>query len=238
MRRAASAEPQELILDRDGRRIVLSIRRSARARRLALKLDPGAGTPVLVLPPRTSLARGRAFAEQNWQWLATRLDRLPDAVVFADGAVIPLQGVPHAVLHTPDLRGVVRAVDGRIEVAGRAEHLSRRLGDWLRREARGVIVPLAHEKAATLSRKPSRITLRDPRSRWGSCSSDGRLAFSWRLILAPATVLDYVVAHEVAHLVELNHSSAFWGVVALLTPHMDEGRAWLKRHGHALHRYG
>ncbi|MGE4218205.1 MAG: M48 family metallopeptidase [Alphaproteobacteria bacterium] len=238
MRSAAPADPPELILDRDGRRIVLSVRRSPRARRLALKLDPGAGMPVLVLPPRMPLARGQAFAEQNWQWLATRLDRLPGRVAFADGATVPLRGIPHTVRHAPDLRGVVRALDGRIEVSGRPEHLSRRLGDWLRREARRIVVPLAHEKAAALNRKPARISLRDPRSRWGSCSSQGRLAFSWRLIMAPSTVLDYVVAHEVAHLVELNHSPAFWGVVACLTPHLEEGRTWLKQNGHGLHRYG
>lgn len=238
MRKAPPPDPEALVLDRDGRRIALTVRRSARARRLALKFDPGAGLPVLVLPPRVPVATGLAFAERNWAWLLARLDRLPDHVPFADGAVIPLHGVPHPVHHAPALRGVVQVAEGCIQVAGRPEHVARRLGDWLKREARRAILPLAEEKAALLGRKPARVTLRDPRSRWGSCSSDGRLAFSWRLVLAPMPVLDYVVAHEVAHMAEMNHSAAFWRVVARLTPHLEEGRRWLKANGHGLHRYG
>ncbi|MBT7944473.1 MAG: M48 family metallopeptidase, partial [Alphaproteobacteria bacterium] len=140
--------------------------------------------------------------------------------------------------HTSEKRGVVRLGFGEILVAGGQEHLARRVRDWFKGEARDRIRPLVRDKALVLGRTPGRITVRDTKSRWGSCSHDGNLSFCWRLVMAPATVLDYVVAHEVAHLVEHNHGPDFWRLVGTLTGDMDGGRDWLKRNGERLHRIG
>jgi hypothetical protein len=118
------------------------------------------------------------------------------------------------------------------------EHLARRVRDWFRSEARARIGVLVRDKAAVLGQTPGRITVRDTKSRWGSCSHDGNLSFCWRLVMAPASVLDYVVAHEIAHLAEHNHGPEFWRLVGTLTADVGGGRAWLKRNGGRLHRIG
>lgn len=128
--------------------------------------------------------------------------------------------------------------DGAILVAGQPEHLPRRVGDWFKREAKARIEPLAGNLAAEIDRRAGRITVRDTRSRWGSCAYSGNLSFSFRLVMAPEHVLRYVVAHEVAHLAEHNHSPAFWAVVERLDPAYETARAWLAAYGEDLHRYG
>ena len=221
-----------------GREVPLVIRRSPRARRMALRIAGHDDSVELVLPPRMREEDGMDFLMSRAGWVTERLDRLPPRVPFADGAELPLGGVPHAVRHAPDRRVPVAVEAGAILVGGRVEHLPRRLGDWLRAEARRRIAPLAAENAAALGQTIAAVTLRDTRSRWGSCARGGRLSFSWRLVLAPDWVLRYVVAHEVAHLVQPNHSPAFWRVVAQLNPDQTRARDWLRRHGTRLHRYG
>ena len=128
---------------------------------------------------------------------------------------------------------------GEIHVAGQPEHLPRRLRDWLTAELRGRLVPLVHAKAARVERPVKRITVRDSRSRWGSCGPDGGLSFSWRLVFAPPEVLDYLVAHEVAHLVHLNHGPRFWALArSLCDGPMEPPQAWLKANGETLLQYG
>ena len=221
-----------------GRAVALVVRRSARARRLALRIPGHDDSVELVLPARAPESDGIDFLRSRADWVLSRLDRLPQRIPFVHGAELPLGGEPHTLLFFPGMRAPV-AVEGReIYVSGRPEHMTRRVGDWLRAEAKRRIAPLAHAKAQIIDRKVSRITIRDQKSRWGSCSSVGRLSFSWRLVLAPPYVMDYVVAHEVAHLLEANHSPAFWRVVDRLTADRKTGRAWLRRHGLQLHRYG
>jgi len=232
-----------VITDTDGTEFRVPARRSARARRMLLRVDPARGGPELVLPQGVTPEVGADFARRHIGWLRLRLARLPQRVGFVDGAEVPILGVPHRLRHRPDQRGGVwRLVDpdgsAELHVAGRAEHMARRVADYLKAEARRVIVPRARAHAAALGRPLGRITLRDTASRWGSCSARGDLSFSWRLILAPEAVLDYVVAHEVAHLVEMNHSARFWRQVERLLPGHDPARAWLKRHGGRLHAYG
>ena len=123
-------------------------------------------------------------------------------------------------------------------MSGRAEHLPRRVRDYLKAEAKQELSVRSHDKAAAIGQRVTRVTLRDTKSRWGSCSHQGALSYSWRLILAPESVLDYVAAHEVAHLVHMDHSPSFWRLVADLHPDPDSARAWLKRDGSALWRYG
>jgi predicted metal-dependent hydrolase len=196
---------------------------------------------VLTMPPRGNIREAKAFAERNGAWLAARLNRLPLAIPFAHGTVLPLRGRPHTVTHRAGARGTVWTEDGApplICVAGNAEHLARRLRDFLKREARHDLALVSRRYAAELGVKVKRISVRDQSSRWGSCTADGVLSYSWRLILAPPYVLDYLAAHEVAHLVEMNHSRRFWRVVARICPEWERAKAWLNAHGTALHRYG
>ncbi len=221
-----------------GREVALVVRRSARARRIGLRIAGHDDSVELVLPPRSPDEDGLAFLHARTDWVLERLGRLPPHTPFADGSTIPLGDVPHRVRHVSGRRRPVVVEYGAILVAGRPEHLARRLGDWLRAEAKRRIEPLARAKAAVIGRQVTRITIRDQKSRWGSCARGGHLSFNWRLVMAPASVLDYVVAHEVAHIEVPNHSTAFWRVVDRLTGERETARAWLRRHGTRLHRYG
>jgi predicted metal-dependent hydrolase len=225
-------------LDCGSRTLPLAVRRHPAARRLTLRVDPGTGQVVVTVPYRVPVREGVALAERKLGWILARLERVPERIAFADGVLLPVGGVPHTVQHRPEARRGVWLEGATVCVSGRPEHLARRLVDWLRGEARHRLIAVAAEKAALLGRGHGRLTVRDTRSRWGSCSAKGDLSFCWRLVLAPDFVLDYVVAHEVAHLAEHNHGPRFWKTVATLTPHRDAARAWLKRHGDELRRYG
>ncbi len=230
--------PDNRTIELGGRAVALVVRRSRRARRLAVRIPGHDDSVELVLPARAAESDGIEFLRSRAGWVLARLDRLPQRVPFADGAELPLGGEPHRLRFAPGGGAPVVVEGGEIRVSGRPEHMARRVGDWLRAEARQRIAPLAHGKAAIIGARVSRITVRDQKSRWGSCASGGRLSFSWRLVLAPPQVMDYVVAHEVAHIAEANHSPAFWRVVERLTEDRRAGRAWLRRHGVTLHRYG
>lgn len=233
-----AAPVRTVTISLDGQAVDLAVRRSARAQNIALRLDPAKPAPELVLPPRVGEAEGLDFVRSRAAWLLDRLAAQPPHVPFRDGETLPLRDVPHRILHDPDSRRGVWQADGQIVVSGREEHLARRLQDWLRREARADIAPQVRDKTQILGRPAGAVTVRNQRSRWGSCAHNGNLSFNWRLILAPDWVLDYVVAHEVAHLAQPNHSAAFWRTVDRLTPHAGTGRAWLRRNGDRLFRYG
>lgn len=171
-------------------------------------------------------------------WVAERLAALPDAVPFADGALVPIGGRLHRICHLPHARGGAWLQDDELCVSGAAEFLRRRVLDFLRAEARRRLTALAIAKAARLGITPRRISVKDTHSRWGSCASDGSLAFSWRLVMAPELVQDYVVAHEVAHLRHMNHGKRFWALVDNLTPHAAEAIPWLRTEGSRLLRTG
>ncbi len=213
--------------------------RNARARRASLRVDPANRRIVLTAPSR--MARGTAvgFAETQAGWIAARLQRLPARRPFVDGAEIPLFGLPHRLRHRPDARGTVWREGSEIHIAGRPEHLSRRVKDWLIGELKKELVPLVHAKAARTERPVKRISVRDTRSRWGSCGPDAALSFSWRLVFAPPDVLDYLAAHETAHLVHLNHGPRFWALARALCDGPIEGpQAWLRKNGETLLQYG
>ena len=225
-------------LSLEGREVDVAVRRSARAHRIAIRIDPAKGGAELVLPLRDSEREGLAFVRSRASWLLSRLEAMPPHVPFREGEMLPLRDVPHLIAHDPAARRGVWVEPGRIIVSGQAEHLARRLHDWLRREARSEITPRVRTKAALLNKRPASVTIRDQKSRWGSCSSAGSLSFNWRLILAPDNVLDYVVAHEVGHMAVHNHSPAFWRTVDKLTSHARTGRDWLRKNGDRLFRYG
>ncbi|WP_298725870.1 SprT family zinc-dependent metalloprotease [uncultured Ferrovibrio sp.] len=217
------------------------IRRNSRARRMLLRVMPRDGAVILVLPTRASLRSGQRFVAEQAEWILARQDERPQVQLWHDGAILPLNGAPHIIRHRPDARGGVWVEGKEIHVSGQAEHLPRRLRDWLKRRARDEFGAAARQMAAELGVKISRITVRDTQSRWGSCSAHGHLSFSWRLLLAPPVVTRYLVAHEVAHLKHMDHSPAFWRLCAQLLGSENElrtARTWLRRHGAALHLHG
>jgi predicted metal-dependent hydrolase len=217
----------------------LSIRVNPRARRLLLKVDAATREIELVLPYGVPPEHGLRFLAAQRGWIAARLDALPNQVQFAEGAVVPVLGVPHRICRASDPAAPpVAIVDGEIRVRGDPAHIGRRVRDHLARLAGQEFSLRARAFAARIDKKVARVTVRDTTSRWGSCSAAGNLSFSWRLILAPEPVIDYVVAHEVAHLAEMNHGPRFWGVVAGLVLNHAAARAWLKRHRSELLSYG
>ena len=224
--------------DIGGRQIALTVRRSHRARRIGLRIDPIRANAELVVPRRIGLSEALRFAESKRGWLSERLAALPAAIQFVDGVAIPVGGEMLAIRHTPGTRGPVRREGDLLMVSGAPEHQSRRVRDWLKAHARVVLAMRSRDYAARVDRPVASIRLGDPKSRWGSCSPDGAIAYSWRLILAPPDVLDYVVAHEVAHLIELNHGRKFWRLVGELVGDVTGPRDWLRRNGTQLLRYG
>lgn len=211
-------------------------RRSARARRFSLRVSSLDGTVTLSLPLRARNAEATAFLQAQGDWLRAALARVPQTELVADGMMLPYEGRLCRVTASAG-RGVVRLVGDRIEVPGDPARLAAKLGAFLKARARDRLALASDHYAALLGRRVTEIALRDTRSRWGSCSAEGRLMYSWRLIMAPPAVLDYVAAHEVAHLMEMNHSDAFWAVVARLCPGWKTHRAWLRGQGNALHAY-
>jgi predicted metal-dependent hydrolase len=218
------------------------LRRNRQARRYTLRIDTAAREVVLTMPPRGSVKAAKEFAQKHGAWIAARLHRLPEAVPFADGTELPLRGAAHRIAHRPGTRGTVWTQAGEdaplLCVAGDVPHIERRVADYLKREAKRDLETACRRHAAVLGVTIKRIAVRDQSSRWGSCSTTGVLSFSWRLILAPAFVLDYLAAHEVAHLIEMNHRPRFWNLVERLTPDAARAKAWLDAHGSSLHRYG
>jgi predicted metal-dependent hydrolase len=235
-KRQPSAVRHEL-LKIDGRMLEVRVRLNPRARRMIVKVNPATGEISVTAPSRRGLVHALDFARGEKEWIAGQLAKAPGPVSLTAGAVIPLRGEPHEIRSLAKGPSPVWAEAGVIWVSGAQAHAPRRILDFLKREARKEFEIRAMDHAARLGVKPSRITVRDTASRWGSCSSGRSLSFSWRLILAPDFVLDYVVAHEVAHLREMNHSPRFWAHVRGLVPDMDTPQHWLKVHGRELQRY-
>lgn len=235
---ALSRLPQPARITVAGRELPLAFRRSPRARRVSLRLDSRGEVVTVTLPPFASERDGLALAEHATGWLEARLTALPQAIAFADGALIPILGVPYRIVHDPAAGRRIAVMDGEVRIGGAPERLALAVRGWLVGEARRQLAQRVREKTERLGRPAGRISVRDPVSRWGSCAASGNLSFSWRLILAPEMVLDYVVAHEVAHLAVRGHGPRFWRTVGGLTERTAEARAWLRRHGAGLHRYG
>jgi len=237
-----TSEPASITVEFDGENYPVRLRRHHQARRYTLRIHAANREVVLTMPPRGSLRQAREFAQKHGAWIAARLRRLPDGAPFVHGALLPLRGVAHRIDHRHHARGTVwveiQADERLLCVAGQAPHLPRRVQDYLKREAKRDLETASRQAALALGVAVKRVSVRDQSSRWGSCSSSGVLSYSWRLILAPPYVLDYLAAHEVAHLIEMNHSRRFWRVVERICPDMGRAKAWLDAHGAELHRYG
>lgn len=225
----------------DGKLVLVAVKVSHRAKNYRLSL-PHAGGPVLTVPRYGNWKEAEDFLNRQLDWLSARLKRAAKPVTFKAGARIPVRGVEHRVVATGRVRGRVEAYeeDGQsfLAVPGEPEHRARRLTDWLKTEAQKDLARRVAIHAKRLDVEVKSISLRNQATRWGSCSTAGRLNFNWRLVMAPPYVLDYVAAHEVAHLVEMNHSQAFWDTVARTLPSMERGRSWLSAHGRQLMVYG
>ena len=223
----------------------IEVRRHPAARRLTLRVSKTKRAVIVTVPSECRMEEAGKFLRSNLDWVRDRLGRVPEPIPFTDGAKIPLRGRVHCVCFSGAARAkaVVEVADSggtipRLLVSGRLEHASRRLRDWLSEQARADLDTCVTRHAKTLGVKARSISLRDQTSRWGSCTAGGLLSFSWRLILAPAHVLDYVAAHEVAHLVEMNHGPRFWKHVGRCMPRLEEAKRWLRSYGADLHRYG
>jgi hypothetical protein len=244
-----------------GLAIPMLLRRSARARRFSLQVSEARRGAVLTMPVYSSFADADEFLSRHLDWLKERVAGLPEPVPFTEGAVIPLRGLAHVLRFAGNVRrrGVVWVEEPedakvapawpagarvakkrlpRLHVSGGEEHASRRLLDWLKRQAHLDLKLRVDLHAKRLNLTPKRIFVRDQTTRWGSCSTSGALSFSWRLVLAPPFVLDYLAAHEVAHLAHMNHGPRFWALVTRTMPRQEEARNWLHKYGSSLHAYG
>ncbi len=195
------------------------------------------GLVEVSLPKRVTMEAARKFVRSELNWIEGVFENIEPPVKFEEGAVVPIRGKDHRICHQAQSGAPVSIETGVIFVSGGKEHLARRLTDWLKKNARSRISERAEYYAAKAGVRYGRITIRDQKSRWGSCSSTGNLNFSWRLYLMPDKALDYVVAHEIAHIRHMNHSPEFWALVARICPHMDESRRWMKKNAGRFHKY-
>ena len=227
---------------RSGRKVAIRLEINPRARRLIIRIDEKAREAVAVAPRERDLAAAAAFAAERADWIAARLAQLPDVRPFEPGAVIPLRGEDCmlSLEGTGRLARLIAADDGTLILSapGASETFSARVTRFLRKSATSDLGDAVQRHTEALGVEARRLSVKDTRSRWGSCTSDGRLSFSWRLVCAPPEVLDYVAAHECAHLLEMNHSDRFWAHVARICPAWKRHRNWLREHGQALHAVG
>jgi predicted metal-dependent hydrolase len=238
----SSSRPLERPHEVAGRILPLRIVENARARHLTLRIDAdGQGLRVTV-PPGMKMTEVDRFLLRHQGWLEKRLQKIPDRPAVRPDVKIPFRGVPHLIVHEAGTRGTVEVrqlPEGpALVVHGERRHLQRRVADFLKREAKRTIEPLVVKHTQKAGRPAASIRFKDTSSRWGSCSSAGNLSFSWRIMMAPPAVIDYLVAHEVAHLREMNHGPKFWALCRELCPDTDRCRSWLKRNGGALQAIG
>jgi len=209
------------------------LRVNPRARRITLRVSSVDGAITLTMPPRLPLAEAEAFLARQAEWLRSRLAAAPTIIKpMAEGA-LPFQGETLPLITHSKARALFAPGALYVPTSNPGPALAR----LLKARARVALVAASDHYAAALGRSYGKMSLRDPRGRWGSCSARGDLMYAWRLIMAPPNVLNYVAAHEIAHLAEMNHSTAFWDVVARLMPDYEAPRLWLRQQGSALHRY-
>ncbi|MEL6860524.1 MAG: SprT family zinc-dependent metalloprotease [Pseudomonadota bacterium] len=225
------------LVARNGQKVQVRLEVNPKARRLILRLDERNREAVAVAPSKRKIGEAAAFAKDRVDWIAEHLQKLPEHVALDDGAQIMLRGAP--CLISLDGTGRLAKLDAGppqiLRVPGDPDTVGKRAERFLKKIAKEDLSAAVIRYCATLGVEARRVTVKDTRSRWGSCTSDGRLAFSWRLVMAPPEVLEYVAAHECAHLLEMNHSPAFWAHVATCRPTWKSERAWLRTHGRDLH---
>lgn len=237
-----SSQPRSVRLEDIGAQ--LEVRRHPSARRLTLRVSRTRRAVIVTLPLQCDLDEAGTFLNRHIDWVRARLDSLPNHIPFEDRAAMPLRGEPHRIAFTGGTGTRIISIDREtrkhptILVPGPKDLAANRLTRWLFEQAKSDLEKSVAMHAELLALKAKRIAIRDQTSRWGSCSTTGALSFSWRLILAPSFVLDYVAAHEVAHLAEMNHGPRFWALVKNIRPEFEVAKQWLQVRGPDLHRYG
>lgn len=238
-RGAGSVPVRHELLKLEGVEVEIKTNLNPRAKRLIVKVHPASGEVSVTAPSRRALDKAVAFARGQSGWIADQLARIPHRVPLSVDSSVPLRGTLYRIARAEKLRVAVQigAEPPTLYVGGAPEHTARRIVDFLKREARRDFDARVRVYAEKLGVRPSRITLRDTQSRWGSCSTTRALSFCWRLVMAPPFVLDYVAAHETVHLREMNHGPRFWALLRGLIADTDAAQDWLREHGAALHRY-
>ncbi len=219
----------------------LKILISERAKRMALRLDPRHRLVHLVIPKRANMQTAYLFAEQNKEWIREKLRDLPKQVPFKDGEILPILGRDRTIIvcYNPGLKSTeIMLKKDELLILTNKPDPSVRIKRFLMDLAKEKLTELAQEKATQLRRRLADVQVKDTRSRWGSCTEDGRISFSWRLIFAPLKAFDYVVAHECAHLTYMDHSENFWRTCERVSRDYDEGKDWMLLNGHTLMRFG
>ena len=231
-----------ILLEENGTKVAINLRYSKRARRYRISVAKVSNSAILTLPVGGSLKAAANFIHETKDWIFRLTRHQFPPLPFKVGAKIPLRGEEHIIANIAESRGTVNQVfepEGpTLYVFGDIQHLSRRLTDWLKKQALDDLVKHTKYFSEKLGKRPTKISIKDTTRQWGSCSSSGKLSFSWRLILMPPKILEYVVAHEVAHLEEMNHSYRFWKITKQLCDHTSMSRNWLKQNGDKFHAYG
>jgi predicted metal-dependent hydrolase len=220
----------------------IGVAMSTRATRMGMRIDPATGGVKVTLPTRASLRSFQSFVTSHEGWIRVHAGKLPDRVRLVPGSEVPVLGVDHRIVQDTSARFptcFAAGADGPEILVGKTEFPENRVIDFLRAEAHKHFAVLTREKAAQIGQRLASVTVKDTTSRWGSCTHDGHINYSWRIIMAPPEIADYLVAHEVSHLAEMNHGPRFWRLcrtISGIPP--DRADAWLKRNSQRLHRYG
>jgi len=217
------------------------VKRSKKARRVALRLDPVERVVNLVIPHRMPLKTAYKFVRQHKDWVRKTLDNLPEKVAFTHGTFLPVFGDQVRLdieIDPTRKRTILKQYDDVLNVKTYQTDVTSRITTHLKKIARAGLADIASEKADMIDKEIKRVSIRDTKSRWGSCSQDGNMSFSWRLMFAPYGAIDYVVAHEVAHLIHMDHSRKFWNLCEELSFDYKNGRRWIKENGNSLMSYG
>ncbi|MFK0278084.1 M48 family metallopeptidase [Ensifer sp. NPDC090286] len=222
-----------------GKSLPLTIKQNARATRMTLRIEPGGRALKMTVPQGLSEREVNAFLTRHQGWLMTKLARFSGESQIEEGGSILIRGIAHRIERTGKIRGLTEAIviddEPVLRVSGGEEHLNRRIVDFLKKEARQDLDRLVAIYTGRIGRRAKSLSLKDTRSRWGSCSADGALSFSWRIVMAPPRVIAYLAAHEVAHLQEMNHGPNFWALCGRLCPDTEDAKRWLRRNGTMLH---
>ncbi len=223
-----------------GRNLPLMIWENPRAKRLTLRIETGGKAIRVTIPPRLPERELDLFIARHHGWIEAQISKVPLTVAFSNGSTINIRGIAHRIVHEPAKRGTTRQDHDDhglpiLIVHGDTYHMGRRIADYLKKLAKADINGLVLLHTERIGKPANSVRFKDTTSRWGSCTSKGDLSFSWRIMMAPAEVINYLVAHEVAHLIEMNHGPDFWVLCTKLCPDTPASRAWLKRHGSALH---
>ena len=220
----------------NGHKIPLRLRYNAKAKRIILRVDQETGGAIISLPRHASETEAISLVNERIDWIVDKIREFPPKITLTDGQSLTLMGQHITIRHRPDLKMGVQLIGSEMIASGMREHLHRRIVDWLKKYTKEIITPQAHSMASQLECKINRISIRDTKSRWGSCSSQGNLSFCWRLIMTPEWVLNYVIAHEVSHLKHMDHGPEFWQIVGTFGVKPKQARIWLNQHGRVLQR--